>query len=237
MAPLALALACGGEPVPSGPAAREEPSRAPSVEAPRAEPAAAEPPDVEAETPEDPEITGPCPTRMAHVPYAGVCIDRFEAAVDEGRAVSERGRLPAARISWDDARAACEAAGFRLCTIEEWTAACRGEEERVYPYGDEFDPRRCNTGGPHEAVEEAELAPTGSNRGCVTPEGVFDLSGNVMEWMDGEHPTGVIRPMGGGGYGIGDGREVVCVRRAQLWQPPDAAFQGYGFRCCTDPRD
>jgi formylglycine-generating enzyme required for sulfatase activity len=79
-------------------------------------------------------------------------IDTFEAAIIDGKAVSGKHNVPAIGISWEKAKAACEAAGKRLCTEPEWVAACQGAaavddngngeyaddmiEGNAYPYGD-----------------------------------------------------------------------------------------------------
>jgi len=177
---------------------------------------------------------GPCPARMAHVPHANVCIDRYEARIEDGRAVSRADVLPSAITSWERARAACEAAGHRLCTVAEWQGACAGETGRAYPYGDEYEPGRCNTAEGLGPSEPKALEPTGRRARCVTPEGVFDLSGNAYEWMADADSTGMTRALGGGGFSVG-GDEAVCVRRSPLWQPPDQELDGIGFRCCADP--
>ena len=171
---------------------------------------------------------------MAFVPHTNVGIDRHEARIEDARAVSRADVLPSAITSWQTARAACEAAGHRLCTVAEWQGACAGAEGRAYPYGDTYEPERCNTAEGLGATEPKALEPTGHRAGCVTPEGVFDLSGNAYEWMADADPTGATRALGGGGFSVGD-EEAVCVRRSPLWQPPYQELDGIGFRCCADP--
>ncbi|MEM6733833.1 MAG: SUMF1/EgtB/PvdO family nonheme iron enzyme, partial [Myxococcota bacterium] len=53
-------------------------------------------------------------------------------------------QMPRAEVSWYQAKAACENAGKRLCTVEEWERACRGANLFVYPYGDSIDDHACN---------------------------------------------------------------------------------------------
>jgi len=173
-----------------------------------------------------------CPERMAHVPFAAVCIDRFEARLVEGRAEPADGVLPSEAPSWHVAREACEAVGARLCTTEEWQRACRGEEERAYPYGEEFDPEACNTAEADTDLATVAVAAGGSHERCVTPEGVYDLSGNLMEWYADEVLPGSWG-IGGGSFAV-PANEVLCVRRAPLSQPRETP--GIGFRCCVDPR-
>ena len=75
---------------------------------------------------------------------------------------------------------------FRLPKAVEWERAATGDSARLYPWGDIFEPSRCNT------VE--------SNIGTTTPIGVFpdgaspfcveDMIGNVEEWtLDKYHPS------------------------------------------------
>jgi len=111
---------------------------------------------------DDDDVSGPCPEAMALVDDA-VCVDRFEAALEElvdseweasspyltidgrtVRAVPADGRVPQGYISGDEAAAACAAAGKRLCSSSEWLSACRGPSEHLYPYGDSHQPGACN---------------------------------------------------------------------------------------------
>ena len=69
-----------------------------------------------------------------------MCIDRYEAGLVDhspfevpvsGVAVSEKGRTPQGYISGRVAESACVAAGKRLCTSDEWLAACRGSDNTL----------------------------------------------------------------------------------------------------------
>lgn len=73
---------------------------------------------------------------------------------------------------------------LRLPTEHQWQLAAQGEEGREFPWGDDWDVQRCNTGR------------TGTNR--VTdfdgvnnsPYGVVDLAGNVWDWCLTQYKTG-----------------------------------------------
>ncbi|NMC72375.1 MAG: formylglycine-generating enzyme family protein [Myxococcales bacterium] len=175
------------------------------------------------------EPTAGCPAGMAPIEGVQACIDRWEAAIEDGRAVARPGRRPAERTSWREADAACRAAGRRLCTLAEWEAACAGAAGRRFPYGDDFVAGRC-----HDATRSGDAAgPSGGLPGCVTPEGVFDLSGNVWEWTADAVQEGEVHELRGGGWGNGEPL-LRCRPDERLLQPPDEPHTAYGFRCCAD---
>ena len=51
----------------------------------------------------------------------------------EALAVSEPHATPQAYLSKPTAKAACESAGKRLCTLAEWKLACRGDQNTRHP--------------------------------------------------------------------------------------------------------
>lgn len=170
---------------------------------------------------------------MAAIPGLPACIDRWEGSLAAGVAMSRAGTIPESAASWVRADAACRAAGRRLCTAEEWERACRGAAGWTFPYGNTYDPLSCNgIDRWREQSDAAGVVATGSLDACRTPQGVFDLSGNVWEWTTGTDPTGTLRELRGGGYG---NREDLlgCVPRERLLQPPDEGHSAYGFRCCA----
>lgn len=100
---------------------------------------------------------------------------------------------PVVYVNWDDAVAYCrwlsELTGqsYRLPTEAEWerAASWRGgsgaEGQKLrYPWGDEFDPAKCNT----QESEKRATTPVGqfSRAGGDSPVGCADMSGNVWEW-------------------------------------------------------
>lgn len=173
------------------------------------------------------------------------CMDRYEWP-------NKKGELPALLISWIDARKECEAIGKRLCTEDEFNFACEGEAMLPYTYGYVRDPTKCSIDKPYRKREKkllkyrtcmakpeckAELErldqrlPAGSLPACVSPFGVYDLNGNINEW--------VFRPkekppnrsgLKGGWWGPVRGR---CRPTVGFHKEEDYGYEE-GFRCCKD---
>ncbi len=215
---------------------------------------------------------GPCGGDMTLIEQGHVrfCIDTWEAACDElgGGAWSpydavdgvdvvartEPGVPPQGYISGDQAEAACEAAGKRLCTSDEWLLACQGPDGLTWPYGASHQPGVCNddySGHPlidyfgtsdawiwtSESMNDpginqqaGTLALTGEHAGCVSAFGVYDLVGNLHEWV--ADADGVFR---GGFYVDVQINGPGCTYRTSAH---GRSYHDYstGFRCCAEPQ-
>lgn len=166
----------------------------------------------------------------------------FEAALDDsGAADSGPGLVPAHRVTWYEARDACRAAGMRLCTEQEWVAACQGTAPRdddedgewaddiiegtALPYGDHAEEDRCYTG--HRGRDERPVY-TGSMPGCISADGVYDLVGNMEEWAGLTEESAVLL---GGAFDSRAGR-ARCYHRNDTFGPGFRHLHT-GFRCCA----
>ena len=135
------------------------------------------------------------------------------------------------------AKAYAEWCGKRLPTEFEWEIAACGKEGRTYPWGNEpLDSKRANY---HFMV--GYPAPVGSYEGGKTPEGVYDLAGNVWEMVDGnwaeyswdkkaEKPRTSGPLMRGGSWVTSPANMKAAYRDAM--KGGTAAM--YGFRCARD---
>lgn len=159
----------------------------------------------------------------------GVCIDLFEYP-------NQPGVLPATMSTFNEAAAACDIEGKRLCRDSEWTLACRGSQEltdcQFGLHKPEFSRERL--WDPSQTARELSRVDgrrASGRSGCVSERGVFDLPGNLEEWVQAQGSGGYDAALKGGHFNkssIGCER-TVYVRQIHTRSPH------VGFRCCTDP--
>ncbi|MBN1605341.1 MAG: SUMF1/EgtB/PvdO family nonheme iron enzyme [Polyangiaceae bacterium] len=199
----------------------------------------------------------------------------FERPIEGIRyaARSAAGVVPQGYISRIEAADACHNAGKRLCGAREWHQACGGSQGTRYPYGPKELPGRCNTGkkhlpsllfgtraaansarnynSPRLNQEPGYLAKTAEYAGCVNDYGLFDMVGNLHEWVADESNSVLYKkipipygqqnlgPRGSGVFmggffsstsRLGHGCNYVTTHHA-----PSYHDYSTGFRCCSEP--
>jgi formylglycine-generating enzyme len=100
-------------------------------------------------------------------------------------------------VSLKAARSFCEAQGGRLPTEDEWLAAAGGEKTTRYPWGDTGAVcRRAAWGIETGPCGEGATGPdsVGSHE-SMTPRGIYDLAGNVDEWVEPVEPVSGCDPL------------------------------------------
>lgn len=181
---------------------------------------------------------------MARLPGGG-CIDRYEASLARGAlggldgrdttgvAASVEGRVPIAQVTLAQARRLCENAVKRLCSEKEWQSACRPvgvTQHFSYPYGSRFEAGRCND-WTASASGTRGPAPAGSFVRCVTAEGVYDLSGNLVEWAwPAEERDGFVAVHGGSFNHTQS--DASCDEDDYKVPVAGGTHADIGFRCC-----
>lgn len=142
---------------------------------------------------------------------------------------------PRETVTWYEAMAFCRWLGARtgqnitLPTRQQWMRAAKGDEERAYPWGNDFATSLCNTSESklHQTSQVIRFA-----KG-MSQFGIYDLSGNVWEWCLNNHYEDMDitsdrpRAVQGGSY-------MSTHQKAQIGSfmllAPATCFSNIGFR-------
>ena len=151
---------------------------------------------------------------------------------------------PIVGVSWYGANAYCKWAGRRLPTEAEWEYAARGVDGRRFPWGD--DDLSC-TRAQYYGCGKGTIE-TGTLTLGVSPFGVFDMAGNVSEWVNDryaedyyqitprENPNGpangYYRVIRGGSW---DSSYLYLRTTHRVWAGADDHDYRVGFRCALTP--
>ena len=144
---------------------------------------------------------------------------------------------PIIGVSWEDARAYAAWANKQLPSEAQWEFAARGREDRPFPWGNlEPDSNLCNFADYLGMPSIVSMHQDGQ-----TPDGIYDLGGNIYEWtsdsfvpysarINGTVQSGLcpLRAVRGGCWKSPPG-ELRCSFRKGVF--PESQLDSIGFRC------
>jgi iron(II)-dependent oxidoreductase len=170
--------------------------------------------------------------------------ERYKAAFPDHIFPPNLAKHPAVNVTWAKAKEFCGKAGGGLPREEEFERAARGDDGRIYPWGNAFDPDKAvfmgSTGASRLKVGSFEkettgenmmggTSPAGSRPQGASPYGVLDMAGNVWEWQDGWYDEKKkLRLLKGGSWLT---PQASLRPSARLGDDGARLFNDYGFRC------
>jgi serine/threonine-protein kinase len=145
---------------------------------------------------------------------------------------------PVVYVDWEMAKIYCEWRNAYLPSEAQWEKAARGTDGRIYPWGKDDSCNRANYRSCYISTTEV-----GSFESGQSPYGLYDMAGNVWEWVADTYdayPDGNPEASEYFGKGLhvirgGSFYNSANLNRTTYRQKDDSAYYTYtGFRCAKD---
>ena len=138
---------------------------------------------------------------------------------------------PVVNVRYEDAEAYAAWAGKKLPTREQWMRAFRGDDDRLFPWGDAYEAGRANVG---DNPRYPSTSPVANTPRDVSPFGVCNLVGNASEFIRGTYVySGEVWRIGKGADFYRDGY-VWGIGSCQFRYGPAISDERVGFRCVQE---
>ncbi len=140
-------------------------------------------------------------------------------------------QCPVTKVSYEDAEAYARWKGKRLPTLEQWMRAYRGDDERLFPWGEAYEAARANVG---DNPRYNNTSPVTATPLDVSPLGVYNLLGNASEFVRGvgEVKGRTCRVVKGSEYKMPG--FIWGLAPAHMSYAMDFIDEGTGFRCVVE---
>lgn len=165
-------------------------------------------------------------------------IDRYEVSRAQYGAFNKQyifdekfGDFPAAYVTWDEAKAYCQAQGSQLPTEAQWEKSARGTDGRKWPW-------RIYVQHPNNGFSGFIPEKVAKRSEWISPYGVYGMGHNVWEWMRDTYTykgqlakdNNLFKTIRGGVT-----QTHITIKFsptfARNWMDPKASFNFIGFRC------
>lgn len=198
-------------------------------------------------------------TEVSNAQY-GLCVEAGECSepdtcqkgeptyFDPGKATH-----PVVCVDWADADTYCSWVGARLPSEAEWEFAYRGESRSIFTWGNVFDGSKlnyCDENCSQTHFDEryddgySQTAPVGTYASGVSWSGIYNMSGNVSEWVNdwfAEYSAEDVSSPAGPSSGVKKMLKgcswyfhpTYCRGAARPAVDPATRFDYLGFRCAA----
>jgi sulfatase modifying factor 1 len=180
-----------------------------------------------------------CVTNQQYGRFVKETKHRMPDKADSGDPVWKNGQCPEAKldhpvvcVSHDDCAAYAKWAGLCLPTEAQWEKACRGPKGTIYPWGNEWDEKRCRN---DKTKGNEQTAAVGAYAAGVSGFGTYQQSGNVWEWCADWYGEKYYTEQGAGKNPTGSATGSYRVSRGGSWRIGVASSFRGAYRDDDDP--